>query len=152
MTTFELTILTMLSGLFLITLLFIIEGKPTRKICLKWVLNTICKMGLLVGLVVLLGAFAAILPDIIKCVDRAVIYYGTVPTTASIISLFPSMSLLIVLVLFLVALKGICNYNLFEYTLGERTLMKEDLKDFINRNPRLAKVFGLRVRGEEGGN
>jgi len=133
-------------GWFLIFSLLVIQGKPTRRICWKNMVNSGLTLVLLtLFLFAVLGFLAFILPLIANQLPAVMLFWANEPNSLLALSVsVPALALLSVLILYISVLS---TYKALEwkYTAGEKQLLKQRREERIAKHPRLSKFLGYRA-------
>jgi len=151
MNPYVLSLLAIATGAVLIYALSIIQGKPTRRICLKLAVNGMINIALFITFVLSVMGCMLFIPAFMEYMVSKAMYVGTIPGASGAVAMAAIAMLLMGCIIFLVGLVKIPEYRAWKFTDEEEKLLTQDFNKNITTHPRLAKFFRLKTKPVEGG-
>jgi len=146
-----LSVFAVIVGWALIALVLIIEGKPTRRICLKKEINTGFRLLVVAGLGGFMITCLLLYPLLQEYADKMVVFWGTVPGILWAFRILPDFVLLMGIIVYFGGFVKILGYEALKFTDEEKKLIAQERNKEVAAHPRLAKFFRLKTKPVEGG-
>jgi len=150
MNPFALSFLVIAIGWVLICILDIIQGTPTRRICLKSAVNWSVRMSLFTGLWFFYLTGTVLFLPFTEYMDSLIIYWGA----TDMVWLMQSMPVAAAIMLTGFSCWGVYKsfeYRAWKFTDEEEKLLTQEHNKNIAAHTRLAKFFRLKTKSVEGG-
>ena len=146
MTPLSASLLTVGIGWLLIFSLLVIQGKPTRLICWKNMVNSGLMLVLLtLFLFAIFGFLAFVAPLIASQLPKLTLFYANEPDVLLALSVsVPALVFLSVLIFYL-SIISIYKALEWKYTAEEKQLLKQRREEQIAKHPRLSRLLGYKT-------